>query len=138
MRRFALIPAFIAALASAGLAGGCQSTAPIGGQYDEARSYPNVTLSQPSLQKALGFQEPTVSTIENGLKHVTLPVRARSNETLHVQYRVLWFDKKGRPIEPKMSWRYTRLEPRQPETLTAGATSAEAADYDFQLRWARP
>ncbi|MEX2673710.1 MAG: DUF1425 domain-containing protein [Phycisphaeraceae bacterium] len=117
---------------------GCQSTAIVPGQYDDAAVYPNVTLSQDSLQKALGFQEPALSRTENDLMRVTVPVRARSNEMLNIEYRVIWLDRDGAPVRPEMIWTPLRLEPRQPQYVSAAASSPAATNYNIQFRWGRP
>ena len=117
---------------------GCAATGPIPAQYDEARHYPNISLSQQSLSRALGFQDPIVTRTRNDLLHVTVPMRSRSNDTLHVDHRVIWLDKEGRPIPPEMSWAPLRLDPRQPHRLVATATSREAEDYNIQMRWSLP
>jgi len=121
------------------LTAGCQSdTAPIEAQTDETNAYPRISLSQRSLEKAIGFQEPIVTRSQNGLMRVTVPVRARSNEDLHIEYRVLWFDASGQPITPATGWTPVRLEPRQPQQIVAMSSSAAAADYNMQVRWSRP
>lgn len=121
-----------------GLAGCAPDTGVVGARVDQVSDYPNVTLSQPSLSQAVGFQPPSVAETESGLMRVSLPLRAKSNETLHVEHRVIWYDKGGHPIPPEMSWKPVRLEPRQPQNLSYTATSTEAADYSVQLRWGRP
>ena len=118
---------------------GCNTdTSVIGGKYDSARSYPNITLSQPALADALGFQEPSVTRTANNLMRVTLPVRALSNEDLHVEYKVNWFDGAGQPILPDTSWATLRLEPRQPAYVAVTSSSPDAINYNIQFRWARP
>jgi uncharacterized protein YcfL len=118
---------------------GCNTdTSVIGGEYDTARSYPNITLSQPTLADALGFQEPSVTRTPNNLMHVTLPVRALSNQELHVEYKVNWFDAAGQPILPETSWVSLRLEPRQPTYVAVTSSSPDATNYNLQFRWARP
>jgi len=125
-------------LAGLTLAGCNTDTSVIGAEYDDARSYPNITLSQPTLGDALGFQDPKVTRTENDLMHVSLPVRARSNEELHVEYMVTWFDAEGQPLRPRTSWNTLRLEPRQPSYIAVTSTSSEAVNYNLQFRWARP
>ena len=128
---FVLLPAL--------LLGGCyQNTAVVPGRYDSARSYPNVTLAQDTLQEALGFQEPEVTRTRNDLMRVTVPVRARSDETLYVEYRVIWLDEEGQPIGPEMTWAPLRLSPRVPEYVSATSSSERAENYSFQFRWSRP
>ena len=131
----------IAAVLAAGLAGlgAChRDTSVVGAQYDEVARYPNITLSQPSLSDALGFQEPIVTRNANNIMQVSVPVRARSNDELHVEYRVVWLDPNLQPIRPEGSWKALRLEPRQPYTVTETASSPAATNYNLQFRWSRP
>ena len=126
-------------VAAAMLFAGCKSdTSVVAGDYDDVARYPNVTLSQPSLRDALGFQEPIVTRNDNNLMQVTVPVRARSNDELHVEYRVVWMDANLQPLRPEMSWTPLRMEPRQPHNITVQATSPAAAKYNLQFRWSRP
>lgn len=129
-----------AVMVAAGLsvAVGCADTGVVGGKYDEARAYPSITLSQPSLQDALGFQEATVTRTANNLLKVTQPVRAQSNDQLSIEYRAVWFDQSGQPIPPESSWKSVRLEPRQPAYITVMSSSPDAVRYNLQFRWARP
>ena len=69
---------------------------------------------------------------------VSVPVRARSNDELHVEYRVVWLDPNLQPIRPEGSWKALRLEPRQPYTVTETASSPAATNYNLQFRWSRP
>lgn len=124
--------------AAVGVAGGCESTAVVPGQYDEAAVYPNITLQEGDLQQRLGFQEPIISETETGMMKVTVPVRARSSETLHVEYQVTWLDSDGAPIRPQMNWEPLRLEPRQPRYVAASASSDEAENYSLHFRWSKP
>jgi uncharacterized protein YcfL len=119
--------------------GGCKAdTSPIGGQYDEVSRYPNITLSQGTLQEALGFQEPIVSRTADNFMHVSLPVRARSNEELLIEYRVIWLDASLQPLRPETAWVPLRLEPRQPYNITVQSTTPLATNYNLQFRWSRP
>ena len=115
----------------------CASTDVVPGQYDTAIVYPNITLQSPELQRSLGFQEPVVSETESGLMRVTVPVRSRRNQEIHLQYKVIWLDADGNPIRPEMNWRYRRMEPLQPAYLSASATSETAENYNMQIRWGR-
>jgi uncharacterized protein YcfL len=117
---------------------GCKAdTGPIGPISDEALTYPQLTLSDRSLQKKVGFQKPVVSQTGDGLLHVTVPLRARTDEPVLLEYKPVWLDKSGRPVPPELSWRHMRLEPRQPANIVVNATSKEATDFNIQFRPAR-
>jgi uncharacterized protein YcfL len=131
LRRFApvvLIAAFIALV-------GC--TAPIAAKNDEVKAYPEITLSQRSLERQLGFQPPTVARVSNNLLQVTVPVRAKTDHEMNVEYKVVWFDIIGQVIKPETGWVPLRLEPRQPQTVTVQSTSEDAVRYNLQFRVGR-
>ncbi len=115
---------------------GC--TQPLGGRPDEAQVYPKITLSQTSLQNALGFNTPTVSRGAVDQMKVTQPIRAKSDDALFIEYKVIWYDASRTPVRPHMSWTAKRLEPRQPDFITVLATSSKAVDYNIQIRWGKP
>jgi uncharacterized protein YcfL len=117
---------------------GCADTGVIGAKTDEAATYPNLTLSQPSLSQAVRFHPPQVSRTAAGNLLVVVPLRAASNETLHLEYRAVWFDAQHRPIPPEMTWAPLRLEPRQPQQLSVNSSSSDAVDYNLQFRWGKP
>jgi len=127
-----------AALLSA--APGCerQNTAPIGGARDYVEQYPGVSLSDPSLIDALKFQDPIITRNANDLIEVAQPIRADTDEELHIEYKVVWFDDAGVPIEPQTSWTPKRLEPRQLDYIKVAAMSEEATGHNIQIRWSRP
>ncbi|MBI1373836.1 MAG: DUF1425 domain-containing protein [Phycisphaera sp.] len=124
-------------LALAAAMAGC-STDPIEAKWDNVQAYPRISLSQKSLEKALGFQQPTVTRTNNDLMRVSVPIRARSNNELFIEYRVLLFDEAGQPITPATGWIPVRLEPRQPQYIQFTASSPRAKDYNMQVRWSRP
>ena len=126
------------ALIAFGLTGCYTDTAPIGADVDDAIDYPQITLSQRSLEAALAFQKPVVTRIDGDLLRVTVPVRARSNETLHVEYKVVWLDVSGNPVPPDLIWTPLRLEPRQPHNVVVNSTSPQATDFNMQFRWSKP
>lgn len=119
-----------------GAATGCD-TGPIAARMDSTSTYPEVSLSQESLRDALAFLPPVVGRVDNGLLRVTVPVRSKADEALHVEYRVTWFDATGQALDPEMTWAPLRLEPRQPASVTVTATSDLAARYNVQFRWGK-
>jgi uncharacterized protein YcfL len=110
---------------------------PIGPTYESVSTYPKITLSQGSLAEAIRVGEPTLATVANDLLQLNVPIRAHSDDQLHVEYRVVWKDKTGKPIAPQSVWTGIKLAPRQPQNLIATSTSKEAVDYNLQLRWSR-
>jgi uncharacterized protein YcfL len=127
----------VVGIVAAGLVSGC-NTAPVAGQPDEAQVYPNITLSQSSLQGKLGFNTPSITRTANNMMQVAQPIRARANEALFIEYRFVFLDAQKRPLQPLQSWTSKRLEPRQPDFITGSSTSTDAIDYSIQLRWGKP
>jgi uncharacterized protein YcfL len=125
------------AICAAALAGCHADKPPIGGINDKPGPFPNITLNQQSLQDALRFQTPIVSRTANNNMHVALPLRADSDDTLHIEYRAVWYDAAGREIPPAMSWAPMRLDPRQAAQISVVSTSDAAVDYNIQLRWGK-
>lgn len=128
----------VIAVAVLGLIGCEASTGPIPGLPDEVVDYPTVTMSQVTLQNAVAIQQPIVDRRDGFLRKITLPLRSRSNEPLHVEWRILWYGGDGHPVGPEMTWRRMMLDPRQPHRITVTTMAANATDYNMQLRWARP
>lgn len=123
---------------AAALCVGCQAdTEPIAGSPDDTDLYPRVTLTSRSLQEAIGVGAPVESQTAVGNLRVLLPVRARTSDQAHVEYRIIWFDRAGQIVRPGMTWTPKRFEPKQPDQLTFAASSAEAVDYNIQIRWGR-
>ncbi len=121
-----------------GLTGCKASTGPIGAAPDEVTEYPTVTMSQATLRNAVAVQPPIVSKRADQLRTVTLPMRSESDQTLHVEWRILWYDDEGLPVLPAMTWRPMVLDPRQPKTISVTAMTVRATDYNIQMRWTRP
>ena len=123
-------------LAAIAVSIGCHAdTEPIPGSPDDTDVYPKVTLTERSLQDALGVGQPIETRSEAGNLVVTLPVRGRADNYVHIDYRIIWFDADGVSIRPEQSWNYKRLERKQPERLTFVATNPAAVDYNVQIRW---
>ncbi len=131
------IPRSLLAVAALGLAlAGCHD--PITAKPDVVDQYPHVTFSKKSLAKAVRLNPPTVTQTDTGNLAVSQPIRSIAGEGLDIEYKFVWLDKLGRGVRPEMTWRYKRLEPNQPDMLTASASSDEATDYQIQLRWSLP
>lgn len=71
------------------------------------------------------------------LLYVTVPVRNTSDQVLHVQYRYNFVDEAGRPLPANIAWNKKTLEPGSTERITFNSTSAKAADFQLDLRYAR-
>lgn len=111
---------------------GCDK--PIEPRYESASTYGKLTLSDTRLQDQLVFDDPVLTRNEVGLLRFTQLVRERKGHSLWIEYRLIWLDESGQPINPQMTWRAKRLESGQPEYLTATATNKRAIDYRLEVR----
>ena len=121
---------FLASLA------GCNSTnPPIAGKADPYA--PNqVNLASRRLASDTRVGAPRVSRDENGLLFVTVPIRSQINKTLLVDYRATFFDENGRPVG-EFTGPTKTLDPNTPDTISFNSTTADAADFEVDLRYAR-
>jgi Protein of unknown function (DUF1425) len=116
---------------------GCEQVrAPI-----EARADPyvasQVMLTDNSLRKETAVGQPVVSRDDAGnLLLVQVPIRSAVNRRLYIQYTVKFFDKTGREISSSGPFTKT-LDPNVPETIQANSLSGNAADFQFNIRYAR-
>jgi uncharacterized protein YcfL len=75
---------------------------------------------------------------EDGLLYVIVPVRSTTDRNLHIDYRFMFFDEHGRPIEPMTKWLGGKTLPAHtPDQIMFNSTSANAADFQLDIRWAR-
>jgi hypothetical protein len=97
--------------------------------------YPKIEAAE-GLSGFLKFDEPKI-TSESPLG-VSVPIRAATDfEDLNVQYRFIFFDVKGVPIDPDRPWKYTKLASRRQEFLMGNALDSNAKDWRLQIRPAR-
>ena len=73
----------------------------------------------------------------DGLLHVTVPIRSAINKALHIDYRVTFLDKQGVPVEGPGTWNGgTVLPPNTPSFIRTNSMTANAADFQIDIRWA--
>ncbi len=97
--------------------------------------YPQVQ-SEPGLSRFMRYGEPVVTPGDP--MQVVVPVRyQRRQQSLDIQYRFVFFDDLGRPLNPDAGWRWTQLPAKRPVYLEGTATQAGAADWSLELREAQ-
>lgn len=64
---------------------------------------------------------------------VTVPLRTKRRE-IPVQYRILFLDARGVPIDDDPHWQYAFLQPRARTFLTANAPDIGAVDWICEVR----
>ena len=113
--------------------------APPAGRTDtiEQKQYPQITV-QDGLQPWIGINTPVVDRSGDVMK-VNVPIRLLSDagQYSHVQYRFIFLDKSGVPLRTQTDWRYTTLEPRIQQIVSANALDTTAADWRMEIRPAR-
>jgi len=102
--------------------------------------YPQVVVS-PELTGWLAADRPIAAYGENGSGplRVTVPVRTlvAKGQTMRVQYRFVFLDKLGRPIQPEGDWHYVRMPANTQRFFEASALDERATDWQLEIRSAR-
>jgi uncharacterized protein YcfL len=120
--------------------GGCQDNVKAPGYVQQdplpAEQYPRVDLDA-SLQTWL-VSSTAPRVVPGPPMAVTYTCRAKTDvEELNVQYRYLWFDKNGAPLNDNPTWQYKRMPSRSEVFFTGNATDSTAVDWRLQIRPAR-
>lgn len=118
----------------------CDTTkAPGEGRADPIlrENYPRIVALQ-DLDRYLAFSPADVQDA-GGTKplSISVPVRVKSDEDFHVQYRYEFFDKSGRPIRPEMEWRYLKMPARAQVFMEGAALDTHATDWRLVVRPSR-
>jgi uncharacterized protein YcfL len=120
---------------------GCTTEPP---RYREARAEaygpPQVQitgLDAENLRLSTVVDQPITHRDKADLLFVTVPVRNTSDRVLHIQYRYNFIDDQGRPLVANLAWNKKTLEPGATERITFNSTTARAADFQLDLRYAR-
>ena len=90
------------------------------------------------LDQVLVAGEPVVEpSTEQKPMRVNVPVRSVSDDRLAVQYRFIFQDEKGRPLDTNPSWKFRMLEPRLSTSFEGQSLQRRAADWRLVIRPAR-
>ena len=73
---------------------------------------------------------------EGNILYVTVPVRAATNKELHIDYRLTFLDKNGQVLN-KTGWFTRTLAPNVPDYIEANSSTARAADFQMDFRYAQ-
>ncbi|MCB9846324.1 MAG: DUF1425 domain-containing protein [Phycisphaeraceae bacterium] len=100
-------------------------------------NYPNISILD-ELVPYVVVSEPIVTKGPDQPLRVTVPIRAITRpRELNTQYRFIFFDADGRPIEPQQAWQYERLPSRAQRFFEANALDQRAVDWRLEVRPAR-
>jgi hypothetical protein len=72
-----------------------------------------------------------------GILYVTVPIRATTNKTRSIDYRVTFFDATGRPLRGADGWTPKTLNGNTFEYITANSLTADAKDFQMDLRFSK-
>jgi len=122
---------------------GCEApphARPVAGLPDpvpEPYNQPKVMLLAPELQPLLAFPPAVVFNDPGRVMEVEQPVRNFTDETLMLDYRIIFYDDRGLEIEPVMDWEFAPVRSKQLRRLKANSMDASAADYQVEIKWAK-
>jgi len=131
-RLLLIIPATLMTLA---LFGCNEVHPPIQGRADPYQRS-QVHFDSEELRRDTAVGQPIVVPNESGLLVVTIPIRSDIDQSLHVDYRVTFFDRTGTAIEHYGPFTKT-LSPHTPDEIQVNATSTRAADFQVDFNYAR-
>ncbi len=121
---------------------GCQgpNLAPSPGSvdpYPAPYNDPEITVLDAALRPWLGFQPATTVVDDETPMQVQVPCRNMTDKNYSIDYRFIFFDRRGMEVKPVMNWRNVTFQERQLIEMTAGAMSTAAVRYRLEVRWAR-
>lgn len=104
-------------------------------------NYPEVTV-QGSLRTRIVMSTPTVRNDPGTPMAVTVPVRyiplrrrvIFGNADVPAQYRFIFLEADGTPMDRDPAWKYVNLTPRNQVFLTGAAMDLGAADWRCEIR----
>ena len=136
MKRLLLLVTLTALCAS--MLAGCYR--PFGAEPDRypVSEHPNVyTLGW--LRNDFYLQDAPVVTPEQGNRPMSVTVAVRLREAawedpIACQYRFMFFDERGVPLDPDPTWQFRIIEPRVSTYLQAGAPDIGAVDWHCEIR----
>lgn len=126
----------VCVLAAALLQSGC-SYAPGSAEPDPIpdAAYPQV-VTMYGLHDMFFYAAPSVAPEADGRPmSVSVPVRLRrTGRDIACQYRFLFFDATGRPLDPEPTWHYKNIPPRVQVFLEGSASDIGAVSWRCEIR----
>jgi uncharacterized protein YcfL len=121
------------------LAAGCTSSpkAPLNARNDPYRNeqvqYVDTDLRNDTAVGNIKLERDSSS----GILYVTVPIRATTNKTRSIDYRVTFFDANGRPLDGANGWTAKTLNGNTFEYIKANSLTPEAKDFQMDLRFSK-
>ncbi len=101
-----------------------------------ADEYPQIVVTD-QIADYMGFHKPIVEVQPGKPMSVVVPARLINDYAINVQYRFIFFDSAGRPIEPGMGFQYLRMPGRVQQFMRGAAMDTNAVDWRLEIRSAR-
>jgi hypothetical protein len=112
---------------------GCQTRPkPAGEEPISSSRYPRVVVMG-SLEGRVVAGDPVVQRDPDVPLHVTVPVRMNRDRRVASEYRFIFLDVAGRPVDPPMQWRWTPLTIAQ-SFVEGSSLDPSAVDWRLELR----
>lgn len=93
-----------------------------------------VFFDSTNLRNDTAADTPQVYRDQNGLLHVTVPVRSVINKQLYVEYRVIFFDRDHQEVD-RSPWKDKTLPANLPESVSATSTTPKAETFQVHMRY---
>ncbi len=130
--RLALAGAVAGALAGTTLPG-CGTAPPaVNNDRVSADAYPKVQATG-GLNRFMKINNAT-ETRENDILYSNVDIRWTGKKPVFYQYRFIFFDARGRPINPDSAWRRGESAPGTVDYLSSNATTPNAIDWRLEIR----
>jgi len=125
---------------AASLLGGCYDPvqAPGAGMPDplSADAYPQIVVTD-KISDYMGFHKPVVNVEPGKPMSVVVPARLLKEYAINAQYRFIFFNNAGAPLEPQMGFQYIRMPARVQVFMKGAALDTNAVDWRLEIRSAR-
>lgn len=122
-------------LLSLTLLAGCGVEPPLQGRRDPYPP-PQITFVDGDLRKMTPIGTPVLTRDEGGLLHVAVPIRADTDQTLFIDYRVSFIDRNGQLLS-QSTWLAKILSPHVPDQIQVNSMTSRAADFQLDIRYSK-
>lgn len=97
-------------------------------------AYPQITVSGSMVGQTFLSEPPIVTQTDQKPLQVTVPLRLKQEEELSVQYRFLFRNAAGVPLDLDPGWKYTVIRGREKTWMQGTAKDTSAKDWQLEVR----
>jgi uncharacterized protein YcfL len=117
------------------LATGCGVNPPIQGRADP---YPRqqIHFDSQELRNDTAIDAPLLTHNESGQLMITIPIRSTIDKTLHIDYRITYFDRNG-AVLGRVGPLSKHLLPNTPDQIQVTSPFANTADFQVDFYYSR-